>query len=104
MTKVCDFVAGLARARKSANEIKILSDAAFGDKSLTKTAIYNILKKVKAGKTTDDQRHLNAKKIKRTQDVIAAVAAYVKADRLVTCMNLATARGVSYGTMHNILH
>jgi hypothetical protein len=60
MTKVHDFVAGLARAGKIANEIKILADAAFGDKSLTKTAIYNILKKVKAGETTDDQRHLNA--------------------------------------------
>ncbi len=49
-------MSGLARARKSANEIKILTDAAFGDKSLSKTAIYNILSKVKAGETTDDQR------------------------------------------------
>jgi histone-lysine N-methyltransferase SETMAR len=104
MTKVFDFVSGLARAGKSANEIKILTDAAFGDKSLTKTAIYNILKKVKAGETTDDLRHLNAKKTKRTQDIIAAVAADVNADRRVKCMDLATAHGVSYGTMHNILH
>jgi histone-lysine N-methyltransferase SETMAR len=71
---------------------------------LTKTAIYNILKKVKAGETTDDLRHLNAKKTKRTQDIIAAVAADVNADRRVKCMDLATAHGVSYGTMHNILH
>ncbi len=69
-----------------------------------KTAIYNILKKVKAGETTDDQRHLDAKKTKRTQDIIAAVAADVNADRRVMCMDLATAHGVSYGTMHNILH
>jgi hypothetical protein len=40
MTKFRNFMAGLARARKSANDIKILADAAFGDKSLTKTAIY----------------------------------------------------------------
>jgi histone-lysine N-methyltransferase SETMAR len=104
MTKVRNFVSGLARAGKSANEIKILADATFRDKSLTKTAIYNILKKVKAGETTDNQRHLNADKIKRTQDIIAAVAADVNADRWVTCMDLATAHGVSYGTMHNILH
>ncbi len=103
MTKVCDFVAGLARAGKSANKIKILTDAAFGDKSLTKTTIYNILKKVKAGETTDDQRHLNAKKTKRTH-IIATVAADVNADWQVTCRDLATAHGVSYGTMHNILH
>jgi hypothetical protein len=104
MTKIRDFVSGLARARKSANEIKILTDAAFGDKSLTKTAIYNILKKVKAGETTDDLLHLNAKKTKRTQDIIAAVAADVNVDRRVKCMDLATAHGVSYGTMQNILH
>jgi hypothetical protein len=64
MTKVRDFVAGLARAGKGANKIKSLTDAAFGDKSLTKTAIFSVLKKVKAGKTTGDQRHLNAKKTK----------------------------------------
>jgi hypothetical protein len=104
MTKVCNFMSGLARAGKSANEIKILTDAAFGDKSLTKTAIYNILKKVKAGKTTNDLRHLNAKKNKRTQDIIAAVAADVNSDRRVTCMDLTTSHGVSYGTMQNILH
>ncbi len=91
--KVCDFVSGLARDRKSANEIKILTDATFGDKSLLKTAIYNILKKIKAGETTDDLRHLNAKKTKRTRDIIAAVAADMNADRRVTCMDLATAPG-----------
>ncbi len=104
MTKVRDFVSGLARAGKSANEIKILNDAAFGDKSLTKTAIYNILKKVKAGETTNDLWHLNAKKTKRTQDIIAAVAPDVNADQRVKCMDLATAHSVSYGTMQNILH
>jgi hypothetical protein len=59
---VRDFVAGLARARNSANEIKSLADATFGDKSLEKTTIYNILKKVKASEITDDQGHLTAKK------------------------------------------
>jgi hypothetical protein len=104
MTEERDFIAGLARARKSANKIKSLTDAAFGDKSLTKSNIYNILKKVKAGEMTDDQRHLNAKKSKRTQDIIAAVAANVNADLRVMCTYLATAHGMSYGTMHNILH
>jgi hypothetical protein len=69
-----------------------------------KTAIYNILKKGKAGETTDNQQHLNAKKTKRTQDIITAVPADVDSDRWVTCMDLATAHDVSYGTMHNILH
>jgi hypothetical protein len=72
-----------------------LTDAAFGDKSLTKTAIYNILKKVKAGETTDDQQHLNGKTTKRARDIIAAVVADLNADCQVTCMDLATAHGVS---------
>jgi hypothetical protein len=69
-----------------------------------KTAIYNILKKVKAGETTDDQQHLSAKKTKMTLDIVAAVTAEVKADSWVTCMDPANAHGVSNGTMHNILH
>ncbi len=62
MAKVRNFVAGLARAGKSANEIKIIADAAFGDKSLMKTAIYNILKKDKASEMTDNQRHLKRRR------------------------------------------
>ncbi len=41
---------------------------------------------------------------KRTLDIIAAVAANVKVEHCVTCMDLATAREVSYCTMHIILH
>jgi histone-lysine N-methyltransferase SETMAR len=103
MTQVRDFVAGLARTGKSAGEIKKLVDAAYGDKALGLTSIYYIIKKVKAGKTTDDQRHLSAKKTKRTADIVAAVAADVKEDRRVNCRDLAFAHGVSNGTMHSIL-
>ncbi len=67
------------------------------------SAIYNIINKVKAGESTEDRRHLNPKKTKRTKDIIAAVAADVKADRRITCRDLASAHGVSFGTMHNIL-
>jgi hypothetical protein len=77
MTKVRDFIAGLAKSGKSAAEIKTIVDAAFGDKALGLTSIYYILKKVKDGKSTDDQRHLNAKKTKRTADIVATVAADV---------------------------
>jgi hypothetical protein len=77
MKKVRDFVAGLARSGKSAAEIKTIVDAAFGDQALGLTSIYYILKKVKDGKSTDDQRHLNAKKTKRTAAIVVAVAADV---------------------------
>jgi hypothetical protein len=62
MSKARVFVAALARAGKSYREIKKMVDAAFGDQTLKQTAIYAIIKKVKDGKTTEDQRHLNAKK------------------------------------------
>jgi hypothetical protein len=104
MTKVRDFVAALARAGKSCKEIKNTTDSAYGVKSLSISAIYKIIIKVKAGKNTDDQRPLNSKKTKRTLGVVAAVAADIKADPRATCRDLATAHGVSYGTMHNILH
>jgi hypothetical protein len=46
MTMVHDFVAGLAGAIiKSSAKIKSLISAAFGDKSLTKTVIYNIIER-----------------------------------------------------------
>jgi hypothetical protein len=44
------------------------------------------------------------KKMKQALDIVATVAADMKADGRVTCMDLATAFGVSYGTIHNILH
>jgi hypothetical protein len=46
MTGARDFVAGLARASKGYEEIKKNMDAAFGDKTLHKTVIYAIIKKV----------------------------------------------------------
>jgi hypothetical protein len=101
MTKLRDFVAALARAGKSYPEILKTTEAAFGGKSLSKSTIYNIINKFKAGESTEDRQHLNPKKTKRTEDIIAAVAADVKADRRITCRDLAS---VSFETMHNILH
>ncbi len=39
--------------------------------------------------------------MKSTLDIVVAD---VNAERIVTCMDLATAHGVSYGTIHNNLH
>ena len=104
MTGVRDFVAGLARAGKSFDEIKETTDLAFGDKSLHKSTIYRIINKVKTGKNTDDQRHLNAKKTRRTQDLIAAVAATIDKDARVTVQYLARANQVSVSTIFAVLH
>jgi hypothetical protein len=90
MMQVRDFVASLGAGKK-------LADAAFGEKSLGLCSIYLIIKKVKAGENTDDQRHLSAKKNKRTADIVAAVAADVKEDRRVNYKDLASAHEVQTG-------
>ena len=46
MTGVRDFVAGIARAGKSFDEIEETADLTFGDKSLHKSTIYNLINKV----------------------------------------------------------
>jgi len=104
MTKVRDFVAGLARAGKPFGEIKNTTVAAYGDKALTRSQIYKIIKAVKDGENTEDQRHLNAKKTTRTLDLVAAVTAAVKEDARVSISALAAVHGVSTGTIFNILH
>jgi hypothetical protein len=68
----------LARASKGYAEIKILCEAAYMDLALQKTLILAILKKVKWGKTTKNQRHLSLQKMKRIDDINAAVTAAVK--------------------------
>jgi hypothetical protein len=93
MMKVCGLVAGLARGGKSATNIKITVDAAYGDKAFGLTSIYYIIKKVKAAKLTDDQQNLNAKKTTQSADIIASVTVDVKEDQCVTCRDLASPMG-----------
>ena len=56
MTGVRDFTAGLARAGKHYEEIKNTVIAAYGDQALSKSAIYKIMKKVKASATRTQRR------------------------------------------------
>ncbi len=55
MTRVHYFVVDLANGGKSFGDIKKLVDDVYGDKALKKTLIYEILKRVKMGKNTDDR-------------------------------------------------
>ena len=79
-------------------------DDVYGDKALKKTQIYEILKRVKMGKNTDDRRGFTKQKTKMTADLIASVAAAVAEDRRVSIQDLARAHGTSYGTISRILH
>ncbi len=62
MTAARNFVADRARARKGYQEIIEMVDAAYGDQTLQKMAIYAIIKKLIAGESTADMCHLNPKK------------------------------------------
>ena len=89
---------------KTSGEIEDTVKKYHGDKAVNRATIYCIIKAVKDGKNTDNQRKFNATKTKRTQSFIAAVAAAVEEDRQVSIEDLAGAHGVSYGTIFNIIH
>ncbi len=99
-----NFVTDPARAGKGYQEIKEMVDAAYGDQTLQKTVINAIIKKVKAGESTADMRHLNPKMTVRTPELIASVAAAIEEDRCLSMEAIATAHGVSEKTIFNVLH
>jgi hypothetical protein len=81
MTRLHYFVVDLAKGGKSFGDIKKLVDDVYRDMALKKTQIYEILKRVKMGKNTDDRRGFTKQK---TADLIASVAAAVAEDRQVS--------------------
>jgi hypothetical protein len=106
MTRVRDFVADLARAGQNYKEIRETVNKVYGGMSLRRSAIYEILRKVKAGQSTEDQRRFNAKKkTVRTQKVVAALAEAIKADNSLSVRQLAVGCRycVSDASVHKIL-
>jgi hypothetical protein len=99
MSPLRDFVATLARAGKSQEMVT----AAYGDTGLKKTQIYAIIKNVKEGKPTSDQRKSNGTRKIRSPAFIAAVATTIEQDRRQTVRRLTQAHGVSKNTIHHTL-
>jgi hypothetical protein len=82
MLPIREFVGTLAVAGKTFKEIQeTVKKNAYGDKTIKRTQIYDILKKVKDGEPAADQRHLNSKQKKRTPEFIADVAVDIENDR-----------------------
>jgi hypothetical protein len=81
MSLLRDFIATLTRAGKSFKEIQEAVTVAYGDTSLKKTQIYAIIKKVREGKLTSDQRKSNGTRKIRSPAFIADVAATIEQDR-----------------------
>jgi hypothetical protein len=103
MTEVRNFITPLARAGKGCKEIKLLADAAYGDMAMSKSQINRIIKVVKEGKNTADQRHSSAKKTKWTGNVLASISTAIEKDRRITVRELAAMHGLPIGTVHAIL-
>jgi hypothetical protein len=78
--------------------------AAYGDKCLKKNHIYAIIKNVKEGKPTTDQRELNGRTKVGKLAFITDVAADIEKDRRVMVRKLALAHGVSKNTIHKDLN
>jgi hypothetical protein len=103
MSPLRDFVATLARAGKSFKDIQETVAEAYGDRSLKKTQIYAIIKNVKEGKPTSDQRKSNGTRKIRSPAFIADVTAAIEKDRRLTVRRLALAHGVSKNTIQHTL-
>jgi histone-lysine N-methyltransferase SETMAR len=93
----------LARAGKSFKNIEETVAAAFGDTGLKKTQIYAIIKNVKEGKLTSDQRKLNSTRKICSPAFIADVATAIEKDRRQTVRRLTLVHGVSKNTIHHTL-
>jgi histone-lysine N-methyltransferase SETMAR len=104
MSPIRDFVAGLARAGKTFKEIQETTEAAYGENALKKTQIYEIIRAVKEGKATEDQRQNNGRRKVRSPDFVAEIAAKEDKDRRVTIRKLAAAHGVCMRTVQLTLH
>ncbi len=101
MTWVHYFFVDFAKGGKSFGDIKKLVDDVFGDMAFKKTQIYEILKRVKMGKNTDNRRGFTKQK---TANLIASIATAVAEYCRVSIQDLARAHGMSFGTISRILH
>ena len=104
MARAHDFAVDLAKVGRSAKEIKQSLDVVYPDSAFYKAAIYDILKKVKAGQDASDQCDSNPVKTVRTPDFIEAVKLFIEQDRRVTVQELKEYFGCSRGTIQNVLH
>ena len=68
-------VANLPKAKETFDSIFLKVKSVYGEKAMTASQIYRIIKLVKEGKRTKDKRKQNSKKMARTGDFLASVAA-----------------------------
>ena len=95
---------GMARGGQTYKTIKETLDAGYGPNSLKKTALYEIIKRVKKGESLEDNRGKFDHKFLRQDELIKAVEADIKEDRRISVRDLAAKHAVSIGTINTVLH
>jgi len=66
MMQIRNFVTDIVRSGKRYNKIEKMVDSVYGDKFITKSQIFNILKQIKDGKYTGNQRSFIVRKQRGT--------------------------------------
>jgi hypothetical protein len=98
-----DFVAALARTIKVKNKTKILTDQAYGNKSLKRMQIFQIIKEIKEGKTQLSRDIPTHQKNKHTEDIVAAAAVAIEENHRQIVLGLTLALRKIYGTLRRIM-
>jgi hypothetical protein len=83
---------------KSICKIQDMVSIVYGDKSLKKTAMYDILKKVKEGRNAADQKGINSPKRVCFAGIISSVSAAAAAYRRIAVRELASSHGLPIGS------
>ena len=65
---------------------------AFGDKAMSRTQVYDIVKKVKNGENMEDNRGKTINKFVRSEEMINDVRRFIEEDRRVDVAHLARGR------------
>jgi hypothetical protein len=86
-----DFVGALARAIKVKKKPKILTDQAYGKKSLKRMQIFHIITEIKEGKTQLIRGIPTSQKNNHTEDIVAAAADAIEDNHRQTVLGLASA-------------
>ena len=103
MTKTHEFAVNLAKAGEMPQKIIEMVEKAFPGKGLKKTAVYEIVKRVREWGDTEDRRGKARSGLVWDEDFIKEMDSIVKGDRRVTVKELAEMFGVSVVTVHKCL-
>ena len=103
MTKIHDLVPSLAGGPKTLKEILDLTIETFGPRSMSRSQVFRIVAKIRAGGNPNDERGQTSR-TKRTSNLIESVRDIVEADRRTIATKISAEVLASERTVLRILH